>query len=309
MRILVTGATGVIGKRVVPLLVQAGHSVTALGRTPEKRDGLKRAGATPVEADLFDPASVRRMVQGHGTVINLATHMPPTARMIFRGAWRENDRIRSIASKNLVDAAFAAGVTRFIQESFALIYPDRGSEWIGEDTPLQPVPYNRTILDAEREAGRFKDEGGAGVVLRFAGFYGPDSPALHDIIGLVRKGWAPVPGPEEAYFSSISHDGAASAVMAALSARAGTYNVVDDEPVTKREYFDLLAKALGVRPPKIPPKWTRFLFGAPGEMLTRSIRMSNRKLRDETGWKPAYPSVREGWNSLPLSINGEGAGG
>jgi nucleoside-diphosphate-sugar epimerase len=296
MRVFVAGATGVIGRRVVPALVAAGHRVTAVGRTQAKRDALARAGAEPIELDLFDADAARRAVAGHHAVINLATHIPSSMRMLFPGAWRQNDRVRREVSSNLAEAAIAGGAKRFIQESFGLTYPESGDAWIDETTPIATAKYNRSILDAESAADRFtRRGGGAGVVLRFAGFYGPDSPLFLEMLKYVRKGFAALPGRAEAFASSVSHDDAASAVLAALGVPAGVYNVTDDEPLRRREYFDALAAAAGARPPKLMPRWMTRLFGSLGETLARSLRLSNRKLREASGWSPRYPSVREGF--------------
>ena len=304
MQVLVTGATGVVGRRVVPLLVAAGHRVKAIGRSAERLAALERQGAATSSADLFDPEALRAAAAGCDAVLNLATHMPQSSTRIFLpGAWAENDRIRRIGSANLVDAALAANVRRFIQESFAPAYPDRGDQWIGEETPMQPTGYNRTILDAEASASRFTERSeGAGIVLRFGAFHGPDSRFLLEMIRIVRRGWVPLPGAPESFLSPISHDDAATAAVAALEVGAGTYNVVDDEPVTRREYFDTLAAALGVPPPKFPPLWTVHLLGSTGELLSRSQRISNRKLKSESAWAPKYPSVREGWRAVVSSM-------
>ena len=172
MKIFVTGATGAIGRRVVPGLLRLGHHVTAVGRSPEGRRTLEATGAMVVSVDLFDAAGVKRVLEGHDTIINLATHMPSSAgRMFLPGAWRENDRIRREGSANLVDAALATGATRFVQESFAPIYTPGGDRWLDESSPQQPAGYNRSLLDAERSAERFSRGGGADVVLRFAAFY------------------------------------------------------------------------------------------------------------------------------------------
>lgn len=298
MRIFIAGATGVVGRRVIPLLVATGHQVTAVGRTPEKCAALERMGAASAQVDLFDGDRVRQGVIGHDTVINLATSIPTFSRIFFRGAWRENDQIRRIVSSNLAAVSQAVGVRRFIQESFAPVYPDRGDEWIDEHTPIQPITYNRSIIDAEASTMRFIDGGGTGVILRFAFFYGADSGFTRDTIQYIRGGWAPVFGSHRAFVSSISHDDAAAAVVVALSAESGVYNVADDEPVRRREYAESLASALGVARPKFPPAFIARLFGSLGEMLSRSTRVSNRKLRTETGWKPMYPSVREGWRAI-----------
>jgi len=306
MRIFVTGATGVVGRRAVPLLVAAGHRVSAVGRSAAKRAALDRQGATPLELDLFAPEAVRRAVVGHDVIVNLATHIPPGMRAFLPGAWRQNDRIRRIAAEILANAALAAGADRFVQESFAPAYPDCGDRWIDETTPLAPVRYNRTLLDAERAARIFTDSGRTGVVLRFGAFYGPDAEHVRDLIRWIRRGFAPLPGPAASYFSSASHDDAAAAVVAALGVPAGTYNVVDDEPLTHRDVVDTLAGALGAPPPRLPPAWLTPVFGSLGELLSRSERISNRKLRSAAPWRPAFPSLREGWPAVVAALRRSG---
>ncbi|HZP87757.1 MAG TPA: NAD(P)-dependent oxidoreductase [Burkholderiales bacterium] len=299
MKVFVTGATGVVGRRAVPLLVRAGHRVTAVARSADKAKRLERLGVLPVGVDLFDRRALREALPGHDVVINLATHIPhSTARLLLPGAWRENDRIRRVGSANLVDAALAAGVQRFIQESFAPVYPDCGDAWIDETTALEPARFNASITDAETAAQRFGDRGRIDIVLRFAAFYGPDAYQTRDMIKAVRRGWAPVPGRPDAFFSSISHDDAASAVVAALKLPRGIYNVVDDEPLPRREVGATLAAALGVRPPRALPAWFIRLTGSLGELMSRSQRISNRKLRNASAWVPKYPSLREGWREV-----------
>jgi 2-alkyl-3-oxoalkanoate reductase len=304
MRIFITGATGVIGRRVVPLLVSAGHAVTAVGRNADKCAALLKAGATPVQIDLFDSDAAREAIAGHDAVINLATHIPgSTARMFLPGAWRENDRLRRDAAALLVDAAIAGGAKRFIQESFAPVYAEGGEKWLDEKWPIHPTRYNRTVADAERSAARFTEKGGVGIVLRFAAFYGPDAFHVREMARFIRKGWAPLPGSPKAFFSSISHDDAATAVMSALNLPAGIYNVTDDEPLARREYVDSLAQCLGVGPPRFLPKWTARLAGSLGELMSRSQRISNRKLRAASEWAPKYASIREGWRATVKDLS------
>ncbi|WP_242343375.1 NAD-dependent epimerase/dehydratase family protein [Anaeromyxobacter terrae] len=307
MKIFVTGSTGVIGRRVVPALLAAGHEVTAVARAPEARARLVRMGVNAIGLDLFDPGAVRRAVAGHEVVVNLATHIPSPGRMLLPFAWRENDRLRREASANLCEAALAGGASRFVQESFAPIYESAGDAWVAERSRIRPVRYNRSVLDAERAAARFASLGGAGVVLRFAGFYGSDASHLRPLVAAARRGFAALPGAGDAFISSVSHDDAASAVVAALRVPPGVYNVADDEPVRRREYFDLLAAALGVPPPRLPPPWARHLFGSLGELLGRSVRISNWKLRETAGWAPRYPSVREGWPATIAALRDEAA--
>jgi nucleoside-diphosphate-sugar epimerase len=302
MRIFLTGATGVIGRRALPLLVALDHGVTAVAHRPQSRAEIERAGAVPVQVDLFARDALQRALAGHDAVINLATHLPVGWRMFLPGAWAENDRIRRIASANLVDAAIAGGATRFIQESFAPAYPDRGEAWIDERTALAPARFSRSLVDAERSAQRFSGGARTGVILRFAAFYGPDSWFTRDLIRYVRRGFVPIPGAAESYISSVSHDDAARAVVGALLARAGTYNVGDDEPMRRRAFVDALAEVLGVGAPRLAPPWMKHLFGSLGAMLARSVRISNRKLREECAWVPKYPSVREGWRAVAAAI-------
>lgn len=307
MRIFVAGATGVIGRRLVPLLVNAGSEVTAVSRSAKKSAALRKQGATPITVDLFDPAAVEAAVAGHQTVINMATRIPSGMKVMLPGAFHENIRIRREASQNLASAAIAARAQRFVQESFAPVYPDRGDEWIDESVPIEPTSYVQSVRDAESAAAEFTNSGGTGVVLRFSMFYGPDSSLTHNIIGFVRKGIAPSFGSSDGYMSSIWTDDAADGVFAALNVPAGVYNVTDDAPMRRREAFDLLAAALGVKPPRMAPPWVTRMMGPVGETLGRSHRLSNAKFRQASGWLPRVPSLREGWKLLVRQLEGHPA--
>ena len=304
-RVFVTGATGEVGRRVVPELLRLGYAVTAVGRSEAKRAMLAKLGATAVASPSNDEGRISislatEVLAGHAAVINLATHMPPSSiRMMLPWEWHENDRIRCEDSSALVTAAIDAGAARFIQESFAPVYDDAGDRWIDETFPIRPVKYNRTVVDAERSAERFTTSGGTGVVLRFAGFYGPDQ-LLHDMVSVVRKGWSPVPGRPESFWSSCAHEDAASAVVAALKSdiAAGIYNVCDDEPLHRIEWTATLALAAGARMPKQMPAWLEKVNGTM-QLLSRSQRMSNAKLKRATGWSPVWKSARDG---LPKAV-------
>ena len=298
-RVLLTGATGVVGVHALPLLLARGFEVTAVGRSEAKRKALESLGARAIALDIFDESAARAALEGIGVVINLATHMPASAmKMLLPWSWKENDRVRREGSSALARAARAAGVRRFMQESFAPIYEDGGDRWIDESWPLRPAPYNRTILDAERSAMRFSEEGGEGVILRFASFYGPD-PMLREMIATARRGLAPMAGSPSAYWSSIAHEDAASAVVALVDAPAGVYNVCDNVPLTRREWLGTLCAAAGIKVPRPMPRIMAMLGGKTVELLSRSQRMSNRKLKTATGWSPKYPSAKEG---LPAAV-------
>ena len=189
MRVVVFGATGVVGRRAVPLMIREGHRVTAVGRSPDRLSILSNQGAATIALDLFDRDAIKRAVGDHEAVVNLATAIPRSSLgMFFRRAWKENDRIRKNFSALVVDETLAASARVFIQESFAPIYVDSGDRWITEEGAIRPVPYNETTLDAEVSAERFARQGGRGVVLRFAYFYGPHDRFTGDVFGYVARG-------------------------------------------------------------------------------------------------------------------------
>src|SRR6476660_4705762 len=188
MRVFLTGASGVVGRRLVPLLQNAGHEVTAAVRSSEARAELTTKGVRAIEVNLFDSGAVSRAVAGQDVVVNLATHIPDPSRMFLPWAWRENDRLRRVASAILVDASLASMVGRFVQESFAPVYPESGSQWIDEQVPLSPLGFKRSILDAEASAERFCQAGRAGVVLRLGGFFFFNESATTEMIRYIRKG-------------------------------------------------------------------------------------------------------------------------
>lgn len=288
-----------LGRRVIPALVSAGHRVSVASRSIEGDARLVSQGASPVAVDLYNLDDVKRAVGQQDVVINIATHIPlGMTKMMLPWAWRENDRVWREVSANLASAAQSGGADCFIQESFAPIYEDAGDQWIDESGPVRAARHNRSVLDAESAANKFTKHGGRGVVLRFAYFYGPDSVAIREMIGMVKKGSSPLPGAPNAYISSVSHDDAAAAVVAAIHVPAGTYNVSDDEPLTRREWVDSLAKTLGVKPPSSLPGWLLKVGGSMTELLGRSQRISSRKLHETSDWHPAARSIRDAWPAI-----------
>ncbi len=299
LRVFIAGGTGVIGRRVVPALAQAGHEVVASSRAETGLARLRELGAQAVAMDLMDAASVRRAMGKPDIVINLSTHIPTSAAAKrFAWSWRENDRVRRVGAGNLATAARLAGADCVIQESFAPVYEDHGNEWIDERWHLSPSRYSKTVLDAEAAVAQFTKFGGRGVVLRFAYFYGSDSLATREMVDSVRRGVSPLVGSPEAYYPTVSHDDAAAAVVEALHLPAGTYNVCDDQPLTRGEWLESLAKALGVASPRARATWFPAMDGGSTELRSRSQRVSNRKLRELTDWHPSASSVRDGWASV-----------
>lgn len=301
MKVLVTGATGAIGPRVVRRLVAAGHAVTAVARTPEKAAVLRDLGARPVTIDLFDPGAVAEAVRGHDAVCNLATSIPSLAKAGLPGAFAENDRIRTEISRNVADAAIASGAV-VVQESIAFTYEDRGDEWIDESTPIAQTPITASVATAEANAARVTAAGGRGIVLRFGLFYAPDTAHTQDMAAMAARGLAPVLGHPDGYMPFVHLDDAAAAVVAALDAPAGTYNVTDDEPLRRREVAETVAAALAKKRLLIAPVAVAKAAGPKAEHVRRSHRVSNRRFKEATGWSPSVPSARTGFPAAVVEV-------
>lgn len=297
MKIFVAGGTGVVGWRAVDRLVEAGHDVSVLARSDEKAAFIESLGARPVRVSLFDAPALVTAVAGHEVVVNLATHIPPAASSGSKKAWAENARIRTEGSRNLVDAALAAGASRYIQESISFLYVDGGDTWLDEDSPRLGPDHAiaAPVAAAEAQAARVTTAGHVGVVLRFGFFHAADSELTTTTLKVTRWGRVAALGNAAAYYPVIHADDAASAVVAALEAPAGVYNIVDDEPLTRAQYAQATADALGdARRLRLPPKLaSRMIEKTQGPPLVSSQRTSNRRFKDATGWAPAFPSARE----------------
>jgi nucleoside-diphosphate-sugar epimerase len=304
MRVFLTGGTGAIGGYAVRALLDAGHTVTALARTPAKAAVLSRQGAEPVTVSLFDAAALATRFTGQDAVINLATAMPPTARFMVRRAWRATERVRTEGSAAVVTAALRAGVPRLVQESVAMLYRDQGAAWVDEDAPVDHYPATAGNHAAEASARRFAAAGGVAVVLRLGLFYGPGAKHSEEMLTLARRHVGLVMGPAGSYLSSIHVADGGSAVVHALAAPSGTFNIVDDEPLTKRGYADALAAAAGVPPWVRLPGRAGLLFGDRLTSMTRSLRVRNTRFREATGWTPCHPSAREGWAATAAALTG-----
>ena len=299
LRVLFTGATGVVGRVAVPLLVAAGHDVAATGRSDEGRDWLNRVGARPVDVDLFDENEVDTATRGTDAVIHFATKIPSLTEMVKVEPWAMNDDLRDRATGMLVDAALANGVGRFIQQSITFFYSDGGSDWLDEaapiDTSFTPLA---SAIKAEGHVERFREGGGVGVSLRMARLYGPGE-VSREYVEAMRKREIPVVGRGANYVSSLHIEDAATAVAASLNAPDGTYNVGDDEPVTSLVYTSTLAELLSApKPRRIPGAAVQMALGKASSLLRPSQRVSNRKFRGTTGWAPARPTVVEGWQDV-----------
>jgi nucleoside-diphosphate-sugar epimerase len=299
MRILFTGATGVLGRTAIPQLIQAGHDVIGVTRHEQGRAWLREIGATPIALDLLEPASVGAAVDGVDAVAHFATAIPPLRDATKARAWAENDRLRSLATRVLVDAAIASSVGTFIQESVTFNYVDRGDEWIDETHTVRPlIPATGSALDAESQVFRFVAAGRRGITLRFSQLYGPGAVSA-ELVETIGQRRIPLVGASTNFVSNIHVDDAGSAVVAGLTAPSGIYNVTDDEPLSARDRLLLQVDGLDGPPPRrIPTPIARMFAGPSVRMLTTSQRVSNQQLRNVTGWEPRVSSIRVGWRSV-----------
>jgi nucleoside-diphosphate-sugar epimerase len=307
MRIFLAGASGVIGRRLIPRLTAAGHSVVGMTRSPEKMQMLQGLGAEPVVADALDDAAVRDAVARAQpqAVVHQLTSLPQ--RIDPRKLRRDlamNDRLRTEGTRVLVDAARAAGVQRIVAQSIAFAYaPGPPGRVHDEDDPLYleaPGGFRRSaqaIAELERTV-----LGAGGVVLRYGYFYGPGSAISRSgSIGQdVLRRRLPIVGSGAGVWSFVHVDDAADAAVQALAHEApGVYNVVDDEPAPVSEWVPALARALGARRPlRVPKLLARPIAGSYGVLtMTRAQGASNARARRELGWAPAHPSWHEGFRT------------
>ncbi|MGX1776956.1 NAD-dependent epimerase/dehydratase family protein [Nocardia brasiliensis] len=298
MKVFVAGGTGAIGRYAVAALVDSGHEVTALARTPEKAALLAGRGASPRQVSLFDRAGLTAALDGHDAVVNLATALPGTVGYLSDKAWARNEYVRVEGSAALRDAALGAGVGRFVQESVAMLYHDHGAEWVDEQAPVERYPRALCNLAAEDNAHALTSAGHTGIVLRFGVFCGVGASHSELMLTAARRHIATVLGPPDGYLPSIHLADAAAAVVAALTAPPGSYNIVDDEPLTKRDYAAAAAAAVHTRPWLWLPGRAALLGGHRLSSMTRSLRVSNKLFRDTTGWSPRYPSARATWRAM-----------
>jgi len=300
MQVFVTGATGVLGKAVVPRLIAEGHAVHALSHSEANREVLYSLGAQPIQADLFDGASLKQALAGCEVVLHLATRIAPTSKMAKRASWYENDRIRREGTRTLVEAALAVGgVHTLIYPSYAFVYPDSGDRWIdASTTAAQPTPTLQSTVDAEAAVAQFAREQRRGLSLRLGSLYGPESPATHEQLDYARKGIAALPGRSEAYLPQLWVQDGARAIVAALMQPipSGIYDAADDEPLTRGEVFAAMAQAVGRKRMWQPPALLmRVMAGVVYDMMSRSLRVSNRRFKEVSGWQPMVPNARIGW--------------
>ena len=310
MKIFVAGASGAIGARLVPALVQHGHEVVGTTRTPAKTELLRQLGAEPVVLDALDEVAVKDAVAvaSPEVVVHELTDIPDTIdpRKLDQ-QFAATNRLRTEGMDHLLEASRAAGVRRFVAQSFgAWVYARTGGPVKVETDAMETDPPSSVrqtlaaILHVERALTEATDV--EGIALRYGGFYGPGTSMGEGaaMLEMIRKRRFPIVGGGTGVWSFVHIDDAAAATVAAIEGGPpGIYNVTDDEPAPVSVWLPELASALGAPPPRRMPAWLARLFvGETGVVMMTSVRgASNAKAKRELGWQPRFASWREGFRT------------
>jgi nucleoside-diphosphate-sugar epimerase len=308
--VFVAGASGAIGRPLVPRLLAAGHEVTGSTRSRERAEAIRAAGATPVLVDALDSEALLQAVEQAApeVVVHQLTALPERFDPRRADLYDATNRVRAEGTANLLAAALAAGARRFVSQSIAFGYaPGPRPEVISEDAPLNleaPSPFAEAMrVIAEMERAVLHTDGLEGLVLRYGWFYGPGTYYAEDgtTAEEVRKRRFPVIGSGAGLFSFIHVDDAADATVAAVEGGApGVYNVVDDEPAAMRDWLPAYAEAIGARRPRRIPVWlARLAAGKMASLVNQQPGASNAKAKRELGWQPRWRTWREGFREAP----------
>ena len=308
MRIFVAGASGAIGQRLVPLLVAGGHAVTGTTRTPGKADAIRAAGATSVVLDALDRDAVKEALaraEPEVVVHQMTALAGFTDFRKFDEGFAATNQLRTEGTDNLIAGMRELQVRRIVAQSFAGWPHTRvGGPVKTEEDPIDPDPPAalRRGLEAisHLENAVLHTAGIDGTVLRYGGFYGPGTSLGEGgfQLDVVRRRRFPLVGPGTGVWSFIHIDDAATATVAAIDRGAtGLFNIVDDDPAPVAEWLPVLAAAIGAKPPRRVPVWIARLFvGEHGVAMMTDVRgASNAKAKRDLGWRPSYPSWREGF--------------
>ncbi|MER6808785.1 NAD(P)-dependent oxidoreductase [Spirillospora sp. NPDC000708] len=306
MRVLVAGATGAMGKELLPRLVGAGHEVFAMVRSESGKDAVTRMGAVPVIADALDSAQVGKAVREADpeVIVNQLTAIGHIDTRHFERSFAATDRLRIEGTDNLLAAARDTGVRRFIaQSNGAFTYARTGGPAKTEEDPLDrsPVAQMASMIAAVEymEKAVLGADGIEGIVLRYGAFYGPGTSMApgSEQLEMIRKRKFPVVGDGGGVWSFVHIADAADATVAAVeNGGRGVYNIVDDDPAPVAQWLPELAAMLGAKKPMRVPRFIgRLAAGPAGVVLMTELRgASNAKAKRELGWTPSHPSWRQG---------------
>ena len=305
MRVAVIGATGVIGRSVVPTLVAAGHDVVGLARTPDKAQLLRSLGAGPHHTSLADHDGLVAMFDGADAVCNFATHVPVGLSAVRPHAWRAHDRLRTEGVRRVVEAAREARVRRVVQESVSFLYADQGDAWVDEHSPVEITRATEPASVGECHVQEYTCGSRAGVVLRFGTIVG-DDPMTRFQLRAVQHGHAIGLGSPDGWAHLVHTDDLGPAVLAALHVPSGVYNV-GAEPVRRVQMVAGYSAAAGRDSIDFMGPFLRRMGGVRLEPLARSLRVSSDHFVAQSGWTPLRSHFDPSWfaEALPTDVLGE----
>ncbi len=306
MRVLVAGATGVLGRATLPVLKAQGHEVYGLARTPEKMLNVAQMGATPMRGDVLDAARMMQVVAEAkpDAIVNLATSIPLKLRVNLEH-WKENDRVRFEGTRNLLAAGRDANLRLFVQESTDQVCETQGDGWIDENAPRSAHAF---LHATEQMEDMVRASKAPAAILRFSVLNAPDSWHTQQSVTAIQRGLLPIIGDGSAFVSMLHISDAAQAIALCLqnpeAAKGQTFNVVDDEPARMRDILPFAANLLHAQPPRqVPPLMAKMIVGALTiDVLTQSHRMSNAKIKQSLGFAPRYATYRETWAEIATAL-------
>lgn len=274
-------------------LLDAAHEVDVLARSEANVVEIEALGARPRRADLFEPDSLVAVYEGADVVLNLASAVPVGYAAVWPNAWRQNDLLRTKAVANVVTAARAAGVRRVVQESASFVYADDGDGWITERDPLDITPATEPVAVGESHVQEYAGGFRAGVLLRFGSIVG-DDPQTRFWMRAAATGRPVGIGRPDQWSHLLHTDDIGSAILAALEAPSGVYNV-GAAPVLRADLVEGYAKAAGAAEGSFMGPVLRRLAGARIEPMTRSLRVSSDHFSAQSGWQPSRPAFDASW--------------
>lgn len=314
MKVFIAGATGVLGRRCVSQFASAGHDVVGLTRDRSGDKRVREAGGTPERGDIFEKDTLVDAAADADIVVHAASALPTKTKTSAED-WEKNDQVRITGTRDLLDVADEVGADQFLTHSvvWAVRAPD-GSEIDEESTPNTDRTTESAIKMENITRERAQEESFTATILRYGWFYGPESGQTRQIGENLTDGDLPVIGSgllgRGETTISLTHtiDAGRAMVAAAESGIEGVYHVVDDEPVTTREFFTEFAAQLDADEPSTVPPWLAKMFVGKDmvRFMTNSFPTSNERFKDVTDWEPRYPTYRQGIHQIVTTWESEG---
>jgi len=309
IKVFVAGATGALGRHLVPRLIGQGFEVLCLARRPKNERAITSLGGKPRSGDLFDVDSLVRAAEGADVVVRTATAIPPGTRFRTKD-WAMKLRVRRDGTRALTACAARIHAKLYVQEYIVWVAQPADGSAFDETPPVSPRLWYGSAIDAESIAREAGAHGGFEVAtLRFGAFYAADSSQTRWMGQALVRRRLPVVGRGDAAWSNIHVDDAAAAIVASTKAmQGGLWHAVDDRPVSTAEFFGTFARLLDAPEPRRVPAWLAKLLAGPSTVafLTAATRTTNARIRKDLGWSPRYLTHEDGLRQAVKAWRAEG---